>query len=147
MNNKQALDLIGLISYDTFIWSVVLRFGRHRLMCWLLVKPPLAYLVVSNVRLKCWLKWWMVKPKVFVHGNVSFINSNGVNCFVWVSLMNSIWTSYQLICSLCGCFPALGINAKSHHRVVLQDLIWNGTLGISVGVFFLMIYYSFKIKG
>ena len=34
-----------------------------------------------------------------------------------------------------------------HHRVVpTADL--NGTLGISVGVFFLMIYYySFKIKG
>ncbi|GAC1610760.1 MAG: F0F1 ATP synthase subunit A [Aquirhabdus sp.] len=88
------------------------------------------------------------QSKGIVHGNRTFIAPLALTVFVWVAIMNSL--DFLPVDMFAGLFRFLGIvghdGREIHHRVVpTADL--NGTLGISLGVFALMLYYSVKIKG
>ncbi|HEY1059780.1 F0F1 ATP synthase subunit A [Limnobacter humi] len=91
------------------------------------------------------------QSKSIVHGNREFIAPLALTVFVWVVVMNSfdflpvdllpkIWEHVG---------TALGVVHDPHHAylrvVATADL--NGTLGMSLGVLCLMLYYSVKIKG
>jgi F-type H+-transporting ATPase subunit a len=80
-----------------------------------------------------------------IHGSRRFIAPLALTVFVWVALMNSLdFIPVDLPPRIIGW---LGLSeVLPHHRIVpTADL--NGTLGIALGVFVLMIYYNFKIKG
>ena len=85
------------------------------------------------------------QSKSIVHGNRRFIAPLALTVFVWVALMNSLdFLPVDLFCRVIRL--AGSAEAIPHHRVVpTADL--NGTLGMALGVFALMIYYNFKIKG
>ncbi|HEV7856525.1 MAG TPA: F0F1 ATP synthase subunit A [Herminiimonas sp.] len=85
------------------------------------------------------------QAKSIVHGDRSFIAPLALTVFVWVALMNSL--DFLPVDMFSAFFRAVGLDSViSHHRVVpTADL--NGTMGIALGVFALMIYYNFKIKG
>ncbi len=85
------------------------------------------------------------QSKSIVHGNRSFIAPLALTVFVWVAIMNSL--DFLPVDMFAGLFSLLGVeNIFPYHRVVpTADL--NGTLGISLGVLALMLYYSVKIKG
>lgn len=91
------------------------------------------------------------QSKAIVHGNREFIAPLALTVFLWIVVMNTfdllpvdllprIWEHLAL---------ALGLAQDAHDvklRVVATaDL--NGALGMSLGVFCLMLYYSVKIKG
>jgi F-type H+-transporting ATPase subunit a len=85
------------------------------------------------------------QSKNMIHGNRAFIAPLALTIFVWVALMNSLdFLPVDLFAQL---FRFLGLeHAIEHHRVVpTADL--NGTFGLALGVFVLMIYYNLKIKG
>ena len=85
------------------------------------------------------------QAKSIVHGDRSFIAPLALTVFVWISLMNSLdFLPVDLFSKL---FEVFGIeHLFPHHRVVpTADL--NGAIGMSLGVFALMIYYGIKIKG
>jgi len=65
--------------------------------------------------------------------------------FVWVALMNSL--DFLPVDMFSALFGLLGVeHIFPYHRVVpTADL--NGTIGISLGVLVLMLYYGIKIKG
>ncbi len=82
------------------------------------------------------------QSKNIVHGNRSFIAPLALTVFVWVALMNSM--DFLPVDLFAGIFRLFG--AEPHFRVVpTADL--NGTLGMALGVFALMLYYNVKIKG
>jgi F-type H+-transporting ATPase subunit a len=82
------------------------------------------------------------QSKAIVHGDRTFIAPLALTVFVWVALMNSL--DFLPVDLFSGIFRLLGI--ETHHRVVpTADL--NGTLGMSMGVLALMLYYGIKIKG
>jgi F-type H+-transporting ATPase subunit a len=82
------------------------------------------------------------QAKNIVHGNRTFIAPLALTVFVWVLLMNSM--DFLPVDLFSGIFRLVGI--EPHFRIVpTADL--NGTLGISLGVFALMIFYNIKIKG
>jgi F-type H+-transporting ATPase subunit a len=85
------------------------------------------------------------QSKAIVHGDRSFIAPLALTVFVWVALMNSL--DFLPVDMFSSFFAAVGWDSViAYHRVVpTADL--NGTLGISLGVFVLMIYYGIKIKG
>lgn len=85
------------------------------------------------------------QSKSIVHGDRRFIAPMALTIFVWVALMNSL--DFLPVDMFSGIFKFFNIeHLFPHHRVVpTADL--NGTLGIALGVFTLMIYYSVKIKG
>ncbi|GGC11167.1 ATP synthase subunit a [Oxalicibacterium flavum] len=85
------------------------------------------------------------QAKSIVHGDRTFIAPLALTVFVWVALMNSL--DFLPVDMFSSFFHWVGIDhIIPYHRVVpTADL--NGTMGIALGVFALMIYYSFKIKG
>lgn len=81
------------------------------------------------------------QAKSIVHGDRTFIAPLALTVFVWVTLMNAIdLIPVDLIPAICGWF---GI----HYMRPLPTADLNGSMGISVGVLLLMIYYGIKIKG
>ncbi|HEY0663574.1 MAG TPA: F0F1 ATP synthase subunit A [Thiobacillaceae bacterium] len=82
------------------------------------------------------------QSKSIVHGDRSFIAPLALTIFIWIFLMNSI----DLI--PVDLFPWIAHNI--FHIEYLRPLPTadlNGTLGMSLGVLLLMLYYGIKIKG
>nr|WP_315468738.1 F0F1 ATP synthase subunit A [uncultured Undibacterium sp.] len=144
-HQQTALVDWSYINYDTLIWSVFCGLVAILLMYMASRKATSGVPGRFQCAIEMIVEMVNNQAKSIVHGNVSFIAPMALTVFMWVSLMNamdflpvdlfSVWL-----------FPALGIDTHTYHRVVATaDL--NGTLGISVGVFALMMYYSIKIKG
>lgn len=91
------------------------------------------------------------QSKAIVHGNRTFIAPLALTVFVWVALMNSLdFLPVDLISAALRGLHSLGLISEQaadiHHRIVpTADL--NGTLGMSMAVLALMLYYGIKIKG
>ncbi|MBC3883603.1 F0F1 ATP synthase subunit A [Undibacterium griseum] len=142
---QSSLWDMSYVNIDTVIWSVFCGLLA------LVVMYMAARKATSGVpgRFQCAVEMLIEmvdnNAKSIVHGNTSFIAPMALSVFVWVVLMNSLdFLPVDLFSQWL--FPLLGLDPEMHHRVVpTADL--NGTLGISIGVFVLMMYYSFKIKG
>lgn len=133
----------SIINMDTVFWSVSVGIIGCLLM-WMAARKAtsgvpgrfqaLVEIVVEMVE---------DQSKAIVHGNRSFIAPLALTVFVWVLLMNAMdFLPVDLFAALFG----LAGKGDMHHRAVpTADL--NGTLGMALGVFALMIYYNVKIKG
>ena len=85
------------------------------------------------------------QAKAQIHGDRRFIAPLALTLFVWISLMNSLdFLPVDLFGQI---FSWTGLDSTiTHHRVVpTSDL--NGTVGISLGVVLLMLYFGIKVKG
>ncbi len=128
---------------DTILWSVAMGVIGITLM-WLAARRA-----TSGVpgRFQAFVEMIVEmvedQSKAIVHGDRTFIAPLALTVFIWVVLMNSMdFLPVDLFASI---FRALGMG-EPHFRVVpTADL--NGTLGMSLGVLALMLYYSVKIKG
>ena len=81
------------------------------------------------------------QSKSIVHGDRTFIAPCALTVFVWVVLMNAIdLVPVDLLPAIAGLF---GI----HYLRPLPTADLNGTMGISLAVLLLSLYYGFKIKG
>ncbi len=128
---------------DTILWSVAMGVIGITLM-WLAARRA-----TSGVpgRFQAFVEMIVEmvedQSKAIVHGDRTFIAPLALTVFVWVVLMNSM--DFLPVDLFAGIFRALGMG-EPHFRVVpTADL--NGTLGMSLGVLALMLYYSVKIKG
>ncbi len=90
------------------------------------------------------------QSKSIVHGDRTFIAPLALTVFVWIILMNAIdlipVDLFPKIASVIGWY-GFGV---AEHDVYLRPLPTadlNGTLGMSLGVLLLMLYYGIKIKG
>jgi F-type H+-transporting ATPase subunit a len=85
------------------------------------------------------------QSKAIVHGNRTFIAPLALTVFVWVLLMNSL--DFLPVDLFAQAFHYLGLEGvfPYHRAVPTADL--NGTLGMSMAVLALMLYYGIKIKG
>jgi len=89
------------------------------------------------------------QSKAVVHGDRSFIAPLALTVFVWVVFMNAIdLIPVDLFPRLWHWF-VIGVLGKPEWDYLrpLPTADLNGTLGMSLGVLLLMIYYGIKIKG
>lgn len=131
----------SVINYDTVVFSVLL----------LLVSLWLLYMAAKKATNGVPGKWQCAvemvvdmveeQSKSIVHGDRSFIAPCALTVFVWVILMNAI----DLI--PVDLLPAIASLFGVHYLRPLPTADLNGTLGISVSVLVLCIYYSLKING
>jgi F-type H+-transporting ATPase subunit a len=146
-SNKSQTSIVdfSVINYDTIFWSVAMGLVTI-LILWIAARRA-----TSNVpsRFQCAIEMLVEmvedQSKAMIHGSRHFIAPLALTVFVWVALMNSLdFLPVDLPGRVIG---LLGLSSTiTHHRIVpTADL--NGTLGIALGVFVLMIYYSIKIKG
>lgn len=89
------------------------------------------------------------QSKAVVHGNRSFIAPLGLTVFVWIFLMNAIdLIPVDLFPRLWHWFVIYGLGRPEWDYLrPLPTADVNATLGMSMGVLVLMIYYGIKIKG
>ena len=135
----------SVINMDTVFWSVAMGVVGSLIM-WMAARRATSG-VPGRFQAAVEMLVEMVEDqsKSIVHGDRSFIAPAALTVFVWVALMNSLdflpvdmWSYMFEVFGLTHLFP--------YHRVVpTADL--NGTIGISLGVLALMIYYGIKIKG
>ena len=128
---------------DTILWSVAMGVIGITLM-WLAARRA-----TSGVpgRFQAFVEMIVEmvedQSKAIVHGNRTFIAPLALTVFVWVTLMNAM--DFLPVDLFAFILKSLGLG-EMHFRVVpTADL--NGTLGMSLGVLALMLYYSVKIKG
>ncbi|HJV53511.1 MAG TPA: F0F1 ATP synthase subunit A [Noviherbaspirillum sp.] len=141
-HHQEKIVDFSIINMDTVFWSIAMGVVGCLLM-WLAARKATSG-VPGRFQAFVEMVVEMVEDqsKSIVHGDRTFIAPLALTVFVWVALMNSLdFLPVDLFSSI---FRLLGI--ETHHRVVpTADL--NGTLGMSLGVLALMIYYSLKIKG
>ena len=133
----------SIINMDTMFWSIAMGV-LGCLFMWMAARratsgvpgrfQALVEMVVEMVE---------DQSKAIVHGNRAFIAPLALTVFVWVVLMNAMdFLPVDLFERL---FEVTGIPIHYHRAVPTADL--NGTLGMSIGVLALMLYYNVKIKG
>ncbi|GAB3542627.1 F0F1 ATP synthase subunit A [Noviherbaspirillum agri] len=135
----------SIINMDTVFWSVAMGVLGCFIM-WLAARKATSG-VPGRFQAFVEMVVEMVEDqsKSIVHGDRRFIAPLALTVFVWVALMNSLdFLPVDMFASL---FALLGLeNVIPYHRVVpTADL--NGTLGMSLGVLAVVIYYNLKIKG
>ena len=135
----------SIINLDTLFWSISMGVLGCFVM-WMAARRATSG-VPGRFQAAVEMVFEMVdnQAKGIVHGDRSFIAPLALTVFVWVALMNSL--DFLPVDLFSAAFAFFGVeHIFPYHRVVpTADL--NGSLGIALGVFILMIYYSIKIKG
>jgi F-type H+-transporting ATPase subunit a len=89
------------------------------------------------------------QSKAIVHGDRSFIAPLALTVFVWIFMMNAMdLLPLDLLPNIWAMiFGATGHDPHHAYMRVVPTADLNATLGMSLGVLILCIYYSVKIKG
>lgn len=145
LSNKHQESIIdfSVLHYDTLFFSITLGLIGLFLMWRAASKATSGVPGRFQAAVEILVEMVEDQSKQIVHGNRTFIAPLALTVFVWVFLMNSM---DFLPVDLFAWFMHNVFHIDSHLRVVpTADL--NGTLGMSVGVLVLMLYYNIKIKG
>lgn len=143
-HQKGPFDL-SVVNVDTLIWSIAIGVIGSLLMFLAARRATSGVPGRFQAMVEIVVEMVEDQSKSIVHGNRTFIAPLALTVFVWVLLMNSLdFLPVDLFHKL---FGALGIehNVEFFRIVPTADL--NGTLGISLGVLLLMLFYNIKIKG
>lgn len=139
---KEAGEMgFNAIHVDTMGWSLVLGL----LFCWLFRMA--AVRATSGVPgglqnlVEVVVEFVQTNVKDTYHGTSKLIAPLALTIFVWVFLMNSLkWIPVDYI-------PGLAHAMGLPYFKIVPTADPNGTFGISLGVFLLIIFYSIKVKG
>ena len=135
----------SIINYDTIFWSVFCGVIGSLVM-WLAARRATAG-VPGRFQAAVEMVFEMVdnQAKTMIHGDRSFIAPLAMTVFIWVALMNSM--DFLPVDAPAALISVLGLDAVFPYQRVVPTADLNGTMGIALGVFALMIYYGIKIKG
>ena len=136
----------SVINLDTVFWSLLMGLVTVFVL-WLAARKAtsgvpgrfqaLVEMVVEMVE---------TQSKSIVHGDRTFIAPLALFIFVWIIMLNTLdLMPVDWVHGLNGFFAHFHIHVPHHKLVPTTDL--NGTLGLSLSVLVLMIFYSFKAKG
>ena len=145
LQNRHQTSIIdfSVVNYDTLFFSITMGVLGCFLM-WMAARKATAGVPGRfQALIEMLVELVEDQSKQIVHGNRTFIAPLALTVFVWVFLMNSMdFLPVDLFASVLRFFG----HEEVHLRVVpTADL--NGTLGMSVGVLLLMLFYNVKIKG
>ena len=140
--HQESIVDFSVINLDTVFWSVLMGVIGLTFMIRAANKATAGVPGRFQAFVEMVIEMVNDQAKNIVHGDRSFIAPLALTVFVWVFLMNSL--DFLPVDLFAGIFRLFG--AEPHFRIVpTADL--NGTLGMSVGVLALMLYYNVKIKG
>jgi F-type H+-transporting ATPase subunit a len=140
-HQEKIIDF-SIINLDTVFWSVLMGVVG---LTFMVVAARRATTGVPG-RFQAFIEMVVEmvndQAKNIIHGDRTFIAPLALTVFVWVFLMNSL--DFLPVDLFAGIFRLFDM--EPHFRIVpTADL--NGTLGMSLGVLALMLYYNVKIKG
>jgi F-type H+-transporting ATPase subunit a len=150
LGQKQAkLVDWSVFHLDTLFWSVTLG-----LLC-ILILAKAASKATSGVpgrfqaAVEILVEMVESQSKSIVHGDRSFIAPLALTVFVWIFFMNAMdLLPLDLLPNIwAGIYGAAGHDPHHAYMRIVPTADLNATLGMSLGVLILCIYYSIKIKG
>jgi len=144
-NHQVGIIDMHILNIDTIFWSVLTGILGCAFLYYAAQRATSGVPGRFQAAVEMLVEMVEEQSKNMIHGNRAFIAPLALTIFVWVALMNALdFLPVDLFSQL---FRFIGVdNVIEHHRVVpTADL--NGTMGMALGVFVLMIYYNLKIKG
>ena len=141
VKQKSIVDF-SVINVDTVIFSVLCLLGTLLLLRAAAKRASPGVPGRFQAFVEMLVEMVEEQSKSIVHGDRSFIAPLALTVFVWIIIMNAIdlipvdllpWIAHNVL------------HIEYLRPLPTADL--NGTLGMSVGVLLLMIYYGIKIKG
>lgn len=142
---KEILDF-SILNYDTIFWSLlmgllavgILVLAARRVTSGVPGRfQALVELVVELVE---------TQSKNIVHGDRTYIAPLALFVFCWIIFMNTLdLIPIDWVNGLNGILGVFHIHIPHHKIVPTTDL--NGTMGMSLSVLLIILYYSIKIKG
>lgn len=135
----------SVINMDTLFWSVVIGVIACLAM-WLAARRATSG-VPGRFQSFVEIVVEMVEDqsKAIIHGNRAFIAPLALTVFIWIVLMNAM--DFLPVDMFDRLFKAIGLGDVIHFHRAVPTADLNGTLGISLGVLALMLFYNVKIKG
>ncbi len=136
---------INIINIDTIFWSLATGLLTIFLL-WLAARKATSG-VPNKFQAAVEIVIEMVEEqsKSIVHGNRKFIAPLALTVFIWVFFMNALDLLPVDLPHFV--FQAIGLGDIIHNHRIVPTADLNGTMGLALGVFVLMIYYNLKIKG
>lgn len=144
-NHQASIVDMSILNLDTIFWSILAGIVGCGILYSAARRATSGVPGRFQAAVEMLIEMVEEQSKNMIHGDRTFIAPLALTIFVWVALMNSLdFLPVDLFSRL---FHYIGLESViSHHRVVpTADL--NGTIGIALGVFALMLYYNVKIKG
>jgi F-type H+-transporting ATPase subunit a len=149
--HQSSIVDFSVFNIDTIIWSLFAGVIGSLLMFLAARKATSGVPGRFQAAVEILVEMVEEQSKSIIHGNRKFIAPLALTVFVWVALMNSMdFLPVDMFSGIVRGLVNLGLlspEAEHMHQRVVPTADLNGTLGISLGVFALMIYYSLKIKG
>ncbi len=135
-----------VVNWDTLFWSVAMGV----LTLAVLIKAASAATSGVPGRFQAAVEMLveMVESQskgIIPHGDRSFIAPLALTVFVWVLFMNSL--DFLPVDLPHYVFQWTGLDQYIHYHRIVPTADLNGTIGMSLGVLVLMLYYNVKIKG
>ena len=144
---QEAIVDFSVINLDTVFWSLLMGL---LVVGFLLLAARRATSGVPGrfqALVEMLVEMVETQSKSIVHGDRSFIAPLALFVFCWIILLNTLdLVPVDWVHGINGFLGIFGHVHVPHHKLVpTTDL--NGTLGLSMSVLVLMIFYSFKAKG
>ncbi|MDN3653075.1 F0F1 ATP synthase subunit A [Thalassotalea ponticola] len=149
--NKACADAgFWTVHVDTLGWSIVLG------LIFLMTFRSVAKKATTGVpgKLQCAVEMIVdfvdKSVKETFHGKNALIAPLSLTIFVWVLLMNAMdWVPVDWIPTIAGAIGQYGFGMDPHDVYIksVPTTDMNMTFALSIGVFFLIIFYSIKVKG
>ena len=148
LNTKAQGSIIDLtvVNIDTLFWSVAMGF----ITCFVLWR--VAGRVTAGVpgRFQALVEMLVEmvndQAKAIIHSTESrlFVAPLALTVFLWITLMNALdLLPVDLPHNI---FALVGLDGLIQYNRIVPTADLNGTFGMSLGVFLLMLYYNIKIK-
>ena len=150
LGHKQAaLVDWSVFHLDTLFWSVSLGLLAVMILARAAAKATSGVPGRFQAAVEILVEMVESQSKSIVHGDRTFIAPVALTVFVWIFFMNAMdLLPLDLLPKLWGgVYAAAGHDASHAYLRIVPTADLNATLGMSLGVLLLCIYYSIKIKG
>lgn len=150
LGHKQASLVDWTVFHvDTLFWSVSLGLLAVLILARAAAKATSGVPGRFQAAVEILVEMVESQSKSIVHGDRTFIAPVALTVFVWIFFMNAMdLLPLDLLPKLWGgVYAATGHDASHAYLRIVPTADLNATLGMSLGVLLLCIYYSIKIKG
>lgn len=146
---QSGLVDLSVIHIDTLFWSISLGLLSVLLLAWAAQKATSGVPSRFQAAVEILVEMVESQSKSIVHGDRSFIAPVALTVFVWIFFMNAMdLLPLDVLPNIWSWMFGMAGHDPHHafmRTVPTADL--NATLGMSMGVLMLCIFYSIKIKG
>jgi F-type H+-transporting ATPase subunit a len=136
----------SIINYDTLFWSISMGLIAVGLLVFAANKVTSGVPGRFQALVEMIVELVETQSKNIVHGDRTYIAPLALFVFCWIVFMNTLdLIPIDWINGVNGILSVFHVHIPHHKIVPTTDL--NGTMGMSISVLLIILYYSVKVKG